>query len=160
MLCCDAICDGVGVLQYTCYIKYYYILMLTFLSVIVILSKCCTPPFPISPAMFLFSTMTCVICTTSVLQGPHAPLFIHPLLDPIWQCFFSFSREVPEQSCCVFSERKGIKFARGISHQEIWGASALSLPCDPVPGTFACFFLLSRVLRLVVERERHLAGIL
>lgn len=105
MLCCDAICDGVGVLQYTCYIKCYYILMLTFLSVIVILLKCCTPPFPISPAMFLLSTMTCVICTTSVLQGPHAPLFIHPLLDSIRQCFF-LSLEKSQNRVAVFSVRE------------------------------------------------------
>lgn len=79
--------------------------MLTFLSVIVILLKCCTPPFPISPAMFLFSTMTCVICTTSVLQGPHAPLFIHPLLDSIWQWFF-LSLEKSQNRVAVFSERE------------------------------------------------------
>lgn len=86
----------------TCFIKCYYVPMLTCSSAVVILLKCCTPPFRISPAMFLFSTMT---CTTSVLQGHHTPLFIHPLLNSIWQCF-SLSLEKSQNRVAVFSVRE------------------------------------------------------
>lgn len=73
------------------------------MSVIVILLKWCTPPFPISPALFLFSAMTCVICTTSVLQEIHTPLFTHPLLNSIWECF---SLEKSQNRVAVFSVRE------------------------------------------------------
>lgn len=85
--CCLWWCRGFA-MPNTCHVKCYYIPMLTCLSLIVILLKCCTRPFPTSPAIFLFSTTTCVICTTSVLQGCHTPLFIHPLFNSIWQCFY------------------------------------------------------------------------
>lgn len=110
----------------------------------------------------VYSSFPYLTCSVSLLS--HDLCYLHNLCSPRnpHSSFYSpssqlhmgmfFSREVPEQSCSVFSERKGVRFARGIIHQEICGA--LYVPCDPVPGTFASFFLLSRVLRVVVERKR------
>lgn len=102
--CCLWWCKGFA-MPNTCHAKCYYIPILTCLSVIVILLRCCTPPFPTSPAMFLFSAMICVICTTFVLQGCHSPLFIHPLLNSTWQCFY-LSLEKSQNRVAVFSLRE------------------------------------------------------
>lgn len=96
------------------------------------------------------------LCNLHNLCSPRMPQssFYSPSPQLHVAMLLSFSREVPEQSCCVFSEREGVIFVRGIIHQEICAASALYVPCHPVPGTFANFFLLTRILRLVGERKK------
>ena len=69
--------------------------------------------------MFLFSTMTCVTYTASVLQGGHAPLLTRPLLNSIWQ-LFPLSLEKSQNRVAVFPVREGeLHFARGITPREI-----------------------------------------
>lgn len=115
-------CRGFAIAN-MCYIKCYYISMLTCLSDIVILLKCCAPPFPVSPTMFLFSTTTFIICTTSVLQGCYT---LFTLSSTPYGNVFLFLRRSPRIELLCFQWEKGSYICqRDHSPRDLWSISII-----------------------------------
>lgn len=138
----------------TCYIECYYISVLTCLSVIKILLKCCVPPFPISPAMFLFSTTTCVICTTSALQGHHT---LFTLSSTPYGNVFLFLGVSPRIELLCFQGEKGSYFyQRYHSPRDLW---SISIICALWPCARDICQLLSSLKGLEISgREKKVAS--
>lgn len=161
MLFCIKVCGDVGffAIPNICYIKGFYTnrtcLAITLCSFVILYSSFPSPTCHVS----LLNHDVCYLHSRSSPRRPHSSSY-SPSPQLHMATFSSFSREVPEQSFCVLSGRKGVTFCQRDHSPRDLRSMSVSLPYDPVPGTFARFLLLSRVLRLVIERERSPAGIL